>query len=282
LAEIQRSLDEDIDLAALAERFGYSPFHFHRMFTNGVGETPKTHIARLRLEKALLLVVATDETFLDIALATGFQNHETFTRAFKRKFGSAPRDFRRQARSETRDPEDRPEIFSRGSCVLSEATFLKLPPKHFLAARRMGPYAEPFPPPYTEEDVYWTGLVAWAEENDIEHSRLAYGFFPDMPGITPDDAQRSDFCIEIDREVRGDGPYFYAPFAGGEFAMIEHQGDYLSLGQAYFAVVGAVSEVSDRYALNGGAPFQIFREIHAGGDLAANRTEVYFPVDRLR
>src|SRR5262245_58600977 len=85
LAEVQRNLDDDIDLAALAARFGYSPSHFHRMFTKGVGETPKAHVARLRLEKALLLVAVTQATFLDIALAVGFRSHETFTRAFKRQ-----------------------------------------------------------------------------------------------------------------------------------------------------------------------------------------------------
>lgn len=274
LAEVQRRLDDDIDLVALAERFGYSPFHFHRLFTKGVGETPKTHVARLRLEKALLLVAVTRATFLDIALAVGFQNHETFTRAFKRQFGMTPRALRADARNRHRgQSEGREEPYT-----LSRPRFVSLPPKHLLAVRRMGPYTEPFAPPYMDGDPYWSYLVDWAEAHGLGHSRLPYGFFPDMPGITPPEAMRADFCIEIEQEVAGDGHCFYAPFAGGMFAMIIHRGPSSTLPQAYYALVDAILAVPDRYALNGAAPFQIHREVHQGGAPDASVTEVYFPV----
>lgn len=275
LAEVQRQLDEDIDLAALAERFGYSPSHFHRAFTKGVGETPRAHVARLRLEKALLLVVATDATVLDIALTVGFQNHETFTRAFKRQFDTTPREMRERARKAGRRRPERS-----GDYALSEPRFVAMTAKHFLAVRHMGSYDEPLVPPYTEGDPYWSGLAAWAERRGIGHSRLAWGFFPDMPGITPDTAMRADFCIETEREVEGEGDYFPLPFAGGTFGMIEHRGPYPTLPQAYRALVEAILAMPGRYVLDGGPPFQIHREVHAGGDPAANRTEVYFPVRR--
>ena len=282
LAEVQRRLDDDIDLAALAERFGYSPFHFHRVFTKGVGETPKAHIARLRLEKALLLVVATNTTVLDIALTVGFKNHETFTRAFKRQFGATPRKIRDDARKIDRGAPDRRLGRSEDSFTLSDVRFVTLPPMHLLAVRRIGPYTDQHAPAYTDGDPYWPGLVAWAEARGIGYSRLSYGFYLDMPGITPDEAQRSDLCIEIDREVVGDERYFYAPFAGGEFGVIEHRGPYPTLPQAYRVLVDAILTVPDRYVLNGAPPFEIHREVHRGGDPNANVTEVYFPVTRVR
>jgi AraC family transcriptional regulator len=276
LAEVQRRLDDDIDLAALAERFGYSPFHFHRTFTKGVGETPKAHVARLRLEKALLLVAVTRATFLDIALAVGFHNHETFTRAFKRQFGMTPRALRGDPRNfRRRQADSREEIFK-----LSRPRFVSLPPMHLLAVRRMGPYTEPSPAPYLDGDLYWRHLVGWAEASGLGHSRLPYGFFPDMPGITPPGAMRTDFCIEIEHEVTGDERCFYAPFAGGRFAMIEHRGPSSTVPQAYYALVDAILAIADRYVLSGGAPFQIHREVHPGGDPDASVTEVYLPVAR--
>jgi AraC family transcriptional regulator len=274
--EVQRRLEDDIDLAALAERFGYSPFHFHRIFTKGVGETPKAHVARLRLEKALLLVAVTRATFLDIALAVGFENHETFTRAFKRQFGVTPRALRSNASNPRRRQSDNSEE----TYTLSRPRFVSLPSKHLLAMRRMGPYTEPFVPPYMDGDPFWNHLVAWAEGHGVGHSRLPYGFFPDMPGITPPEAMRADFCIEVERKVTGDPPCFYAPFVGGTFAMIEHRGPSSTLPQAYFALVDAILAVSNRFVLNGGSPFQIHREVHPEADLGAGLTEVYFPVAR--
>jgi AraC family transcriptional regulator len=275
LAAVQRQLDEEVDLTALAERFGYSPFHFHRVFTKSVGETPKAHIARLRLEKAFLLIAVTQIGILEIALSVGFKDHETFTRAFKRQFGMTPRKLRADARqAERRQPEQVEHS------ELSDVSFLRLPPMHMLAVRRIGPYAEAFPPPYSDGDQCWSALVAWAEANQVGYSRLAYGFYLDMPGITPDEAMRADLCIEIDREISGDEQFAYFPFAGGEFGQIEHRGSYATLPQAYHALVSAILDRSEEYVLNGAPPFQVHREICIAGDPASNLTDVYFPVAR--
>jgi AraC family transcriptional regulator len=37
LIDVQHHLDADINLEALARQFGYSPFHFHRVFSKTVG-----------------------------------------------------------------------------------------------------------------------------------------------------------------------------------------------------------------------------------------------------
>jgi AraC-like DNA-binding protein len=98
LIEVQRSLDRDLNLESLARKFGYSPFHFHRLFSSVVGETPKKYVERLRLEKAAYKLQITDEPVLDVCLSVGFKNHETFARAFKRHFGASPRDCRKTAK----------------------------------------------------------------------------------------------------------------------------------------------------------------------------------------
>src|SRR5687768_2493272 len=82
LLDVQDKLDQDLSLPSLARRFGYSPFHFHRFFPNTVGETPKQHVDRLRLERAAYKLAITRESILHIALSVGFKNHETFSRAF--------------------------------------------------------------------------------------------------------------------------------------------------------------------------------------------------------
>ncbi len=77
-------------LRALASTAGWSPFHLHRAFRRVVRETPKQYLLRLQLEQAAVRLVTTDDSVLNIALACGFENHETFTRAFRRHFGAAP------------------------------------------------------------------------------------------------------------------------------------------------------------------------------------------------
>ena len=94
LVHIQTHLDDDLSLDHLAERAAFSVYHFHRIFSEFVGEPPKEYIRRLRLERSTFRLRITDATILDIALECGFKTHETYTRAFKRHFKISPSAFR--------------------------------------------------------------------------------------------------------------------------------------------------------------------------------------------
>jgi AraC family transcriptional regulator len=94
LALAAAGLDEDVTLAALSARARLSPFHLHRMFAAVAGETPKQFTLRLRLSRAAALLLSSGDSVLNIALSCGFMSHETFTRAFRRRFGMTPRAYR--------------------------------------------------------------------------------------------------------------------------------------------------------------------------------------------
>lgn len=94
LAYAARHLDEDVSLRTLAGQAELSKFHLHRLFLAAAGETPKQFTLRLRLARASAMLLGTRDSVLEIALACGFQSHETFSRAFRRGFGIAPSAYR--------------------------------------------------------------------------------------------------------------------------------------------------------------------------------------------
>lgn len=94
LAFAASHLDEDLSLAALAGQAGLSAFHLHRMFSTAAGETPKQFTLRLRLDRAAAMLLTTDDSVLDVALSCGFQSHEAFCRAFRRRFATTPSAYR--------------------------------------------------------------------------------------------------------------------------------------------------------------------------------------------
>jgi AraC-like DNA-binding protein/effector-binding domain-containing protein len=94
LAFAASHLDEDVSLAALAGQAGLSEFHLHRVFSAAAGETPKQFTSRLRLDRAAATLLSTDHSVLTVALACGFQSHEAFCRAFRRRFGTTPSGYR--------------------------------------------------------------------------------------------------------------------------------------------------------------------------------------------
>jgi AraC family transcriptional regulator len=60
-----------------------------------LGETPGRHQRRLRLDRGAWLLLTSQDSVLDIAFEIGFENHETFTRAFRTRFGTTPSAFRK-------------------------------------------------------------------------------------------------------------------------------------------------------------------------------------------
>ncbi|HUA19956.1 MAG TPA: AraC family transcriptional regulator [Bryobacteraceae bacterium] len=100
LAYAAAHLDEDVSLAALAEQTGLSAFHLQRVFAETVGESPKQLTLRLRLERAAALLLTGEDSVLEVALACGFQSHEVFIRAFRKRFGLAPRAYRERGFSQ--------------------------------------------------------------------------------------------------------------------------------------------------------------------------------------
>lgn len=94
LREVRQRLVQDLSLQRLSRRAGWSPFHFHRIFCDLVGETPKQYTLRLRLDRAASRLLTTDAPVLQIALDSGFRSPEVFTRAFVRHFKRTPSQYR--------------------------------------------------------------------------------------------------------------------------------------------------------------------------------------------
>lgn len=80
---------------AMARAACFSRRQFHRLMVQLLGETPGSHQRRLRLDRGAWLLLTSRATVLEIALQTGFENHETFTRAFRLEFGETPSAFRK-------------------------------------------------------------------------------------------------------------------------------------------------------------------------------------------
>jgi len=88
-------LDDPIDSAALATLAGLSPRQLERVFTRTMGESPRAHARRLRLERAAVRLRTSRSTILTIAVEAGFQSHAAFTRVFRQRFGHTPVAYRR-------------------------------------------------------------------------------------------------------------------------------------------------------------------------------------------
>jgi AraC family transcriptional regulator len=102
----------ELSLETLAARAHYSPFHFHRLFKQEVGESPGQYLQRLRLEKAMKdLIFYPDKAIRSVALDSGFSSPSVFSRAFRKRYSMTPAAYRTagsqviRERAEAIDPD---------------------------------------------------------------------------------------------------------------------------------------------------------------------------------
>jgi AraC-like DNA-binding protein len=86
-------------LAELARRIGVSSAKLRAGFAAEFGESPSAFVRRRRLELARELLASTDLQVREIARRVGYRHHSTFTAAFCRELGIAPKRLRRRGRA---------------------------------------------------------------------------------------------------------------------------------------------------------------------------------------
>ncbi len=96
---IGEHLTSDLAVDALAARAGMSPRNFARVFRAEVGCTPAVYVERVRLDAARRLLETTSVSIDEVARRTGFGTPETLRRAFARRVGVSPSEYRERFRA---------------------------------------------------------------------------------------------------------------------------------------------------------------------------------------
>lgn len=91
---IEEHLAEEITIDELAKLAYLSPFYYQRLFSKLVKKPVREYIKYRRLAHAAALLPDKKRRILDIAVESGFNSHETFTRSFKEAFGITPEYYR--------------------------------------------------------------------------------------------------------------------------------------------------------------------------------------------
>ena len=91
ISYIEKHLLEDINYEAVARQVHTSSYEFHRAFSFLTGMTANTYIRNRRLSLAGKEIVETDAKITDIAMKYGYDTPESFTKAFTRFHGIAPK-----------------------------------------------------------------------------------------------------------------------------------------------------------------------------------------------
>jgi len=85
---------DDIDMQELAKSLGYSYDHFRHIFKENLGVPPKQFLLNQRMQYAIRLLRATNESISNISDSCGFTSTARFISAFKSLFAISPMQYR--------------------------------------------------------------------------------------------------------------------------------------------------------------------------------------------
>ncbi len=91
---MQKALDREFSLEALAAEAGLSPFHFSRVFKQSMGFSPSAYFIRMRMAEARRLLRETDKAIIEIGLDVGYSSPSHFAQVFRKEVGVTPSEYR--------------------------------------------------------------------------------------------------------------------------------------------------------------------------------------------
>ncbi|WP_170221700.1 AraC family transcriptional regulator [Neptunomonas concharum] len=235
LYHIHSDISAPLNAKDLAKVAAYSTYHFHRVFKEVTGENLNDYIRRSRLERAAnLLIYEPSSNVLEVASRCGFLSHASFTHAFKKQFGSSPREWRNGGYSHYKQAHS--DVKRRDIEALGEE--LKLPAvtiRHIKAWRVAYVRHQGYDRSICEA---WGLLQQWALKHCIDFQRAQMlGLHPSNPDIVPLDRCRYLACIEVDETVWRQGKVGVMMIPSGMHAVIEASGrlgDLLPVLHAFY------------------------------------------------
>lgn len=93
---MKQHYSQSITLESVAEEFGFSSTYLSRMFKRYANVNYKTYLLNLRTEYGRREMINTDHSLNDIAVNNGFPNSRAYAKAFFKRYGCLPSEYRRR------------------------------------------------------------------------------------------------------------------------------------------------------------------------------------------
>jgi AraC family transcriptional regulator len=232
LAHVDANLDGDLTVERLSGVAAFSKFHFHRQFSALFGVGVYEYVQLMRLKRAAFELAFRDaRSVLEIALDAGYESPESFARAFKKRVGQTPSDFRRQPDWLTWDETYRTVNDMRRTTMTTTTNAPQEVRLIDFQETRIGLLEH-------RGDVRTLGdsirkFIAWRKDNHLSpRTSSTFNILHNDPEVTPADEFRLDICVATRGKV-ADNPYgvVESVIPGGRCAVLRRVGTDEGLGE---------------------------------------------------
>ena len=274
---IETHLDDELDVLVLAKVAGYSHFHFCRIFKIHMGESTMSYAVRLRLERAASHVALGKKSMIDIALDAGFQTPTGFLKAFKRRFGTTPTNYKSSANVLLKQYEE---------TQMKNVTIVQRDEVNVVFTRELGDYEKSSSVAWERLSEQMNGLGELFAKNppsfemDLgEGNGEALGICHDDPQITNEKNIRYDAALAWGKkEIAELAKYGFETktVAGGKYAMTEYMGGSEAAEKAWYGLYAWIEK--NGHSFRDEPAFEKYINAWNETDTKKIQTEVYVPI----
>ena len=90
--------DPDLEISKICAVGFMSQSSLQRGFHQRFGMSPKAYLSKLRINRAMELLLSQNQSVKEIAFACGFSDEKFFSRVFKKKYGFSPSQLKKECR----------------------------------------------------------------------------------------------------------------------------------------------------------------------------------------
>jgi AraC family transcriptional regulator len=232
---IEQHLDSALTVEQLSEVACFSRFHFHRQFSQFCGVSVSRYITLMRLKRASYrLVQQSPDKIIDIALDAGFENPESFSRAFKHTFGLTPSEFRKApVWMDWHKHFQFPGMETQKRMEKMDVKIIEVEPIPVAVLEHHGD------PMRVSNSV--ATFIEWRKASGLSDytTQGTYGVPYNDPLVTPGEEFRFDICGELNPQAQGKVPansqgVISKTLPGGRCAVVRHVGSYDRISETVY------------------------------------------------
>lgn len=276
---LNRQGGQSLTITDLADMASLSPYHFHRIFTQLMGEPLGQFARRYRLEKGAFLLRYSTTDLSQIARQTGYSSSDSFTKAFRKQFAVLPKTYRfvHQA-SSAETAEASGQLNPRIWTMIEQGRLVHRPSQALLCLRGKG---------FTDGNFnqvanqVWPRLLTYARRHHLLTDQTQYlTQFPQCTAITQPQQCHYEACLSlpINRLVVNESEFEVSQEQAGRFMVFTHQDGYERLWESWSAIHRYWLPFN-QHVLRRAAALEVYP--HAKGFRARQPTpvELYLPIE---
>ena len=240
---ISANLHQPLALDKLADQIYVSQRQLLRIMRSSLNEPLYSYIARQRVERAVMYMQTEKTSLTKLAEMVGYDNPQSFSKAFKKQFGTSPKAYMSELRTRlenyTQSSGNRQNHLQSEICEDGDLELVYI--------RIIGKYGEKEP-----YEMAWNKLHRFLEDNQAlsKETRLI-GISFDDPNVTKSKQCRFYACASVQKKIVPVGAFGTIHLQRGKYAVYTLKGCYSGLQELYNNI-----SVNFPYSLRHGMAFE--------------------------